>query len=659
MSDTTPHPAPGDPRIVRAAIHPAIGIARVGNSPDEFFYAPEVVEPLPAEPGFYKDAAGALKRQAQRFRVYGYDARGEVVRELTAADAEIAWTVHVANKKAAWYDFEIALDIPEAATQPPSEKRNKTVTGADRAKLAIDPGARTIAGRSEQGPQYAFDSGTFYGKPVYLGELRTDEEGRLVFLGGHGVSASFDGKPATTFANNEGWHDDVADGPVSATVKLGGVEIPVDDAWVVVGPPNYAPDVVSVRTIYDLLYDVYVQAKWITPPAEVSFTEHVYPVLQRLSNLEWVNKGFAAQFGWGGPNQFTDPEYVAKLSAKPAPGAFDTWGELRRQVFNAFRPPQGDLTNLTWPWIYGDAMGIAGSPRQNMALSPTQYGWLQRWAAGQFVDDWGKLPPPPHALAEVPVAAQPAMLDQAALHFCLADAFHPGCEMTWPVRHATLYTAPFRIKRRETPEPDYGPVLTPEIALSVDGPLYGQEPGDLSRWMAVPWQTDTASCRSGYDPDYDSYLPTFWPARVPNQVLALEQYAVAVDPRAPMEARQAAFSNRQNWLLMVLSSNYRKAINEMISDFGKLSVVELRPGVPDDPAFPPVMGVASKPGAAPRQIPFSAALLRTELAPAAAAAAGVAAPAPTPETDAHARAVAEAGWESEEDLRDAVEELLR
>ena len=32
---------------------------------------------------------------------------------------------------------------------------------------------------------------------------------------------------------------------------------------------------------------------------------------------------------------------------------------------------------------------------------------------------------------------------------------------------------------------------------TVGGPLYFQAPGDLSRWMAVPWQTDTSSCRSG------------------------------------------------------------------------------------------------------------------------------------------------------------------
>ena len=54
------------------------------------------------------------------------------------------------------------------------------------------------------------------GKKVYLGEIFTDDDGRLMVLGGHGVSASYDGTRAITFANNEGWHDDVSDGPVNA-----------------------------------------------------------------------------------------------------------------------------------------------------------------------------------------------------------------------------------------------------------------------------------------------------------------------------------------------------------------------------------------------------------------------------------------------------------
>ena len=43
-----------------------------------------------------------------------------------------------------------------------------------------------------------------------------------------------EGKPADTFANNEGWHDDVSDGPVTATLEIDGRAVPVDPAWVIV-----------------------------------------------------------------------------------------------------------------------------------------------------------------------------------------------------------------------------------------------------------------------------------------------------------------------------------------------------------------------------------------------------------------------------------------
>ena len=85
-------------KIVRAAICPAIGIARVGNSESEYFLAPEVADPPPETPGFYRDPTGALKRQAVRFRVYGLNAAGRPVAELTADNAEIRWNLHLANK---------------------------------------------------------------------------------------------------------------------------------------------------------------------------------------------------------------------------------------------------------------------------------------------------------------------------------------------------------------------------------------------------------------------------------------------------------------------------------------------------------------------------------------------------------------------------------
>jgi len=60
-----------------------------------------LVDPPPRRVGFYRDATGALKREAAEFRVYGCNAADEAVRELTSDWADIVWTAHVGNRKAA------------------------------------------------------------------------------------------------------------------------------------------------------------------------------------------------------------------------------------------------------------------------------------------------------------------------------------------------------------------------------------------------------------------------------------------------------------------------------------------------------------------------------------------------------------------------------
>jgi hypothetical protein len=588
--------SPDDLKVVRAKIHPSIGIARIGDSEDEFFIGPEVDDPPPLKVA--KDSSGALKRQAARFRIYGYNAAGEAVAELTAATAEIDWTVHVANAKAAWYQFQIALDIPEAEDSrvKPSERRNQQLFGIEREGLVIDPGPRTISGPSQSGAQYQFDTGLFMDKEVYLGELQTDPAGRLLFLGGRGVSASYDGSPVDEFANNDKWHDDVSDGPVTAQVTLEGASIPVDPAWVVVAPPNYAPDLVSLRTMYDLLFDVFVQAGSLPFPKQVSFAKHIYPLLRRLVELQWVNKGFATKFGWGGREHFLDPQYLKRL-ATPVP----QYEELRQQIWNAFRSWERDGESpVPWPAIYGDSMSIPPiSPRQHMTLTKTQMQLLERWVKGEFESDLDLDAELPSAIEDVPLPDQPATLDRASLTFCLADAFHPGCEITWPIRHTTMYMEPFRLLHREGEEPELSaPILTPALVRSANGPLFGQAPGSLSRWMAVPWQTDTASCLfsypMGFERRYDPFLPTFWPARVPNQVLTQKSYELVMDETKPLGERQEAFDERAAWLRQ-LGENHAEAREKMISEFGKLGVVEARPG-PADGKFPKTILVESEVG---------------------------------------------------------------
>lgn len=575
-------PAPDD-CIVKAVIYPSIGVARVGNSPDEFFIGPEVNEPEPLPPGSYRDEKGRLKRQAARFRIYGVNALGHIVRELTGAHtgAKIEWGVQLANTKAAWYGFELALDIPEAASAPPTVLRNPSVE--DRSRLAITPRPRTVSGAGAKAER--FDDGEFMGKKVYLGEILTDEAGRLVVLGGHGVSASYDGTHAITFANNEGWHDDVSDGPVTARVELDGEPLEVVPAWVVVAPPNYGPQRKSVRTMWDLMRDVAIQAGTLAAPERPSFTRDILPLFERLAGLQWVNAGFAAGFGWEGSFDLTSPQALARLSSNgPAER------ELRRTVANSFRNYDVDgASPKPWPWLYGDAMNIppVDSPRQNVELSACQLAMLDQWAAGRFDADYDPARTPPRTIDEVPLAEQGHMLTRAALEFCLADAFHPGCEMTWPVRTSTMYSEPFRFlhARAGWVPPTLGTVLTPDGVTIPNGPLTAQEPGGITRWMAVPWQTDTASCRSGYTSSYDPYVPSFWPARVPNQVLTKENYDVVVDTGRPMSERRKAFANRAAWIEPLGTVDYTTQINNMIRHFDDLGVVEVHPG-PADGAFP-------------------------------------------------------------------------
>jgi hypothetical protein len=587
--------------IVSARIHPAIGVARIGNSQEEdgYYIGPEVTEPPLTREGQMRDLSGAIKRQAARFRIYGYNAKGEVVAELTSEQAQIEWNVHLANKKADWYIFDAALDMEEAKSMA-VPRRNAKVPLAKRSSLIIDPGSRTISGSNKAGVR--FDTGSFRGEIVPLGELKTDHKGRLLVFGGTGYSNSlprgqraYDPAVKQTFNNPDGWFDDISDGPVSAKVVINGKEVPVESSWVIVGPPNYAPDMISWRTAYEMLKDCFIEQKMLPRPTRTSFYKDVLPLLQRLTKLQWVNKGFALEFGKGGKYDFEDPAVIAKL-ADPAQN------EFRKQVYRSFRMPDTNVRDWKlWPMMYGDGHGSFNDGPNNYFIISGMHGvHIKRWLEGQF--DVEPVPKKARRLSDVPLSEQPAMLDQAALHFCLADAFHPGCEITWPMRHATLYSSPFRIKQRSATNPatDLGDQLTHANVRSVNGPLYGQSAGDITRWMAVPWQGDTIFCRSGYEYKINQFLPSYWPARVPNHVLTEADYKIvtSADPSITREQRLEAFHRRSSWFRTIKTTDPRDLpglIEKAVTDFHHLGVIEARPGIANDPDFPSVMFVESRP----------------------------------------------------------------
>ncbi len=583
-------------RITHVRIHPGIGVARVGDS-SSYYIGPEVINPKPTDFGATRDSSGAIKKQAARFRVYGYDKNNKVVAEIQQSDqSSIEWAVHVANRKAAWYEFNAAMDIP-ATVKLTVLKRNAHVHGSDRNALAIDPGVCKIMGKNRSDD--SFDMiGHFQNTPVKLGTLKTDDAGRLLVVPGSGISASPTNQPVydpnrdNAFNNANGWYDDISDGPVYAKVMVGDKTFDADPAWVIAAPPNFAPDIAGWRTMNDLLRGVYIQSGMLPIPEEVSFSEHIQPILVRLSGLQWVNKGFAAMFGAGAPMNFEDTSLLEKLSKVPQGSNYpDPYVELRRTIYNSFRATNTRSVEWgAWPWIYGDAFGYtdpdpsqAPSPKTFLPL-PIAFDYaLSKWVNGEFINDYDPTVKY-QVLEELDLQVQPDILDQAAMHFCLADAFHPGAELTWPMRHASMYRAPYRIRQRAEgkPDPMYGKELTNADILKIDGPLYEQGPGDLTRWMAIPWQGDTAFCRSGYDIEYDPYLPTFWPARVPNQVLTEANYNKVCDTSLSMDERIAAFNDRPSWLRQLPTHNPApEQMQYMIDHFGDMGVLEARPK-PDD-----------------------------------------------------------------------------
>lgn len=470
-------------------IHPAIGIARLGNSPTEFFIGPESLGVHTRPRGGYKDAQGRIKRQAARFRLFGYDKNGRPVKEITSADAHIEWSVHLTNRKAAAEKFLQA------------GRRNE---GVSQNELLIDALAQDISGRDQPRKRL---QGSFRGVAVPLGDLLTDSDGRLMVLGGFGKSRSVPpGQGVHHFANNDGWCDDVSDGPVTASVRLNGTHdsIHAVPAWVIVAPPDFAPPIENVITLYDVVYNVMVQlypSFDLRPNMPLSFTTFIYPILQRTVNYMWVSNLGRRGHGPGTEAYFIAPRFLKQLannekldhdhddhprhshSHETAESAHHHHAgplgpaEQRHHVFEHLRNPRGgggDMPMLNFI-----------DTEEFVALTDFQYKLMQRWAEGDFKSDWTGAAPEPLPLDQMPPRARPQALDRAALEACVGGGFFPGIEAGRIMRDKSIYDKkePFCFSRR-------------------------LKPGAITAKMAVPWQADFRDCGSGW-----------WPAQRPNQVI--------------------------------------------------------------------------------------------------------------------------------------------
>jgi|APTNR8051073442_1049403.scaffolds.fasta_scaffold00946_2 hypothetical protein len=616
-----PEPKIADPNT-RYGIHPAVGIARLGNSPDQICLTPEKMGDLPilcnvdgSIPGGkeqttyeFRDASGLIKRQAARFKVYVYDEKNPGGREIKKGDIvvgqgtsgkliDIEWTVWLANKKASWYQFkQLEGEYGYASDHP---LRNAAVTDPDaRQNLVIDPGPQTV---SKTGFQSAasFKKGA---NPGYtqnfppplnpnsidtLGDINILEEEdhfRLIVRGGHGNSGSTKNGPQdpfiSSYANNEGWFDDTSDGPVTAkllfldeTDHQVRYQVVQDPAWVIVAYPAYAPQIVSMITMNDVLEDLYIrqfaantylygrpdtfdQPEKVGSPDQLQlwrdFSDKVYnsnyyplfwrdiwPILVRPYNIQWVTAILGSS---NAAHDTSDRGDFAqnKVAIPPKIGpdgkvVEDKFRGMREFIYESLRRPGEEnlLYNERAEWNLPRESTAGGmnfaqfskelmpllagdNPISNtlvskfLRLTDTQLFLLRQWAIGKFInekqEDWDGSS---GAAIQTPSLLYPEdngmRITVNVLSNVLGGAFCPGGEVGWIMRNASIWAKPYRLRIN----PQYVPNLTSETvgdtpgfteqfeppALTLDGDISkGLQPGDLTKYMALPWQADFNEC---------------------------------------------------------------------------------------------------------------------------------------------------------------------
>lgn len=592
----------------------------------------------------YLTEEGALKKQAQRFYIYECDDNGVPVKQIDANDYDIEWTVEVANKKPFWYDFNNSLDLSvlsENQNLSPNFAKNKLAPGIGakrrnpnvlnqsmrveggydyRKELVNHPGKVKVDATDQREiirGKFPSDNGgvsklaasmNTSSKSVDLGTIQYDE-GTLIFYGADGISASLNPSDLNNdFADNSNWYDDICDGRVTASIvsKKSRDTYHLDDAlssaWIATAPPDYAPQIQPISTMFDL----------IAGAANESYAPElslVFPIFYRLYRMQWVNLG-----------DFLSPSFKETIDKLVADGKFkyiykkEPKGEadaVRKQIFDLFRDPsyhynnepiipskdKTDVANrgsgtdeLKLPYYPGDAIDYPGSPAQWFAIPPMLYEQLENWKDGKFeippdfdfqtIDEMGTFYQNQFFEAAKDESKKPLLMTRAVLETLYGGGFHPGVELTWPMRHNLIYAEnsmiykwitegafkygfyglrEVRLNAATSKEQndifynDFGFQMNSEDIRESMNPkneknwLWKLTPGDLTKWMGIPWQSDAGSCQVVFvEKQYP--IPSWWAANLPVHVFPQESYQKLLDPNILEDTKRNIYANRLVWL---------------------------------------------------------------------------------------------------------------
>lgn len=543
-----------------------------------------------------RDEDGFLKKQAARFRIYAYNDNqdqypsGEGL-EVTIGTVlqdgrkvtNMLWSSHLANKKSAAYNVVNDKGIKAYADGEVPQRRNPEVHGdidneSRLNQLMIDPGPRVVFGK-RCGPvkfdartvaAWVDNDGKIMELPRYpirfpqdtndklfepsgplntLGEMRTDEKGRLLLLASPGNAVGqYDEYDQVIQMNgdlnNAGWFDSAADGPVNVTLLFDdGTSEKAHGAWVVCCDPAYAPQIRNVVSVWDNVYDMFVRELKLQPTLfdgeiynkdyKPSFSQDIKPIFIACNLQRWT-----ANLPPFALNAHTA---VDNIKGKDNPNKTIMAG------LNFIRNPDKtgtaeDETNIGAP-LMPLSLGAAGT--SFMTVTRTQYFNLKQWSQNAFSDDMGLELGPGE------------LLDMASLSNCLGGRYVPGIEVSYSIMDKQIYeqdwqssgAGPFRIKHKpltyqnlhkSTPYLKFGWIPLHDMNE-------GLLPGDLSKFMAIPWQTDYNSCSihataintNGVNESNgaESTLYWSWPSQRPDAVYVAEEVINNVLPQQKWSIR--------------------------------------------------------------------------------------------------------------------------
>jgi hypothetical protein len=526
-------------------------------------------EDTPITADDFRDRNGNVKRQAARFRIYAYPA-GSSGKYPTGGGTlvtlgsmlggkkvvDIVWTVHLANKKlnnfsttskdpkdptnlifAGIKAYRPAGDFSKLILRNPDYKGKTDRNDPLRLReLVIDAGPRAIKASGGTAAVIAFDAatpatyasqtGAIVNVPSYpksfpsdfnpldeplgpltsLGDIRVDQKGGLIVAGGFAKAAGIvinGKKPPLEHATENGpWYDDAADGPVNAVIVFDDhTTATVQAGWYVTGDPGFAPQTRNIVSVWDDVYDVWVRELDLVPALysagqfqasyKPSFPDDIQPIFHGAMLQRWnTNLPSVA---------IDNHDMIGAI--KPTDDPASKIPNLKTLIRNPASASDIVTGAPMMPLSLGDA------EKSFLTVSPTQYFLLGQWHAKTYAAGPG------------PALGPGEKLDKVTLENLLGGRYSPGIEVSFPVRDINIYVqkwqqqdcGPFRINQAPldyTKATKDKPFLTfgyiPLQAIPV-------EPGDVSKFMSVPWFTDYNSCGTHLaDPNPPSNNTLFW-----------------------------------------------------------------------------------------------------------------------------------------------------